>query len=128
MRLHHNILTSYFYFENYDFNQIPNLIPIADSGAFSAASQGAIITVDGLAEWAKEWSHRFKWVASLDVIGDEHKSRSNWRRMTEHHQLETVPTIHYGQHPSTIDYYADAGADLIGLGGMVGTHTSKQLR
>lgn len=128
MRPTTNILTSYAYFKDFDYNEIPALIPIADSGAFSAATLGIKITVDGLAEWAKQWKQRFKWTASLDVIGDDEATRHNWNQLTEKHGLKTIPTIHYGAPPEKMNYYADAGADLIGLGGMVGTSPNKQIR
>lgn len=125
---HRNVLCSYHYFKDYDFTRLPDLNIIADSGAFSARSQGATITVDDLAAWAKDWSGVFKWVASLDVIGDPDGTRRNWERMRDRHNLEAIPTIHWGSDPALMDWYVEQGVDLIGLGGMVGKSSDKQMR
>lgn len=125
---HRNVLCSYHYFKDYDFTRLPDLNIIADSGAFSAMSQGATITVDDLAAWAKDWPGVFKWVASLDVIGDPDATRRNWERMRDRHELEAIPTIHWGSDPSLMDWYVEQGADLMGLGGMVGKSSDKQMR
>lgn len=125
---HRNVLCSYHYFKDYDFTRLPDLNIIADSGAFSARSQGATITVDDLAAWAKDWSGAFKWVASLDVIGDPDGTRRNWERTRDRHDLEAIPTIHWGSDPSLMDWYVEQGVDLMGLGGMVGKSSDKQMR
>lgn len=125
---HRNVLCSYHYFKDYDFTRLPDLNIIADSGAFSAKSQGATITVDDLAAWAKDWSGAFKWVASLDVIGDPDGTRRNWERTRDRHDLEAIPTIHWGSDPSLMDWYVEQGVDLMGLGGMVGKSSDKQMR
>lgn len=125
---HRNVLCSYHYFKDYDFTRLPDLNIIADSGAFSAMSQGATITVDDLAAWAKDWSGVFKWVASLDVIGDPDGTRRNWERARDRHGLEAIPTIHWGSDPSLMDWYVEQGVDLMGLGGMVGKSSDKQMR
>lgn len=125
---HRNVLCSYHYFKDYDFTRLPDLNIIADSGAFSAKSQGATITVDDLAAWAKDWSGVFKWIASLDVIGDPDSTRRNWERMRDRHGLEAIPTIHWGSDPSLMDWYVEQGVDLLGLGGMVGRSSDKQMR
>jgi len=52
------------------------------------------------------------------VIGDPAKSWSNWRSLRTA-GVETVPTIHYPADPHELDRYVEAGADFIGLGGMV---------
>lgn len=114
-----NILMSYHYFKDYDLDRVPNLTIIGDSGAFSAKSQGATITTKELADWAKKWRHRLKWVAALDVIGNPVSTYSNWREMVDVHGVEAIPTIHYGTHPSDLDKYARRGVDLVGLGGLV---------
>lgn len=123
-----NILMSYHYFKDYDLDRVPNLTIIGDSGAFSAKSQGATITTKELADWAKQWRHRLKWVAALDVIGNPVATYSNWREMVDVHGVEAVPTIHYGTHPSELDKYARRGVDLVGLGGLVRVPTGAQMR
>jgi hypothetical protein len=90
---------------------------IGDSGAFSADSQNATIDRDAFYEWAVRWQHDLYWIASLDVIGDLKQSWANWRAAPP--GLRLVPTVHYGAPVESIDRYVEAGADLIGLGGMV---------
>lgn len=123
-----NVLCSFHYFKDYDLDRLPHLRIIGDSGAFSAASQGATITTSDLAAWAHQWRHRLAWVASLDVIGDERATRRNWQDMVEGHGIPGVPTVHFGADPTAVDWYVDQGVDFIGLGGMVGRSTNMQMR
>lgn len=123
-----NVLCSFHYFKDYNLDRLPHLRIIGDSGAFSAASQGATITTSDLAAWAHQWRHRLAWVASLDVIGDEQATRRNWQDMVEGHGIPGVPTVHFGADPTAVDWYVDQGVDFIGLGGMVGRSTNMQMR
>lgn len=123
-----NVLCSYHYFKDYDLDKLASLRIIGDSGAFSAKSQGATISTADLARWAKQWRHRLAWVAALDVIGDPEATRRNWHDMVEGHGVPGVPTVHFGESPTELDYYANRGVDFVGLGGMVGKHTTKQMR
>lgn len=120
-----NALVSYHYFKKYDLNKLDNLRLIGDSGAFSAASQGATITTAELAEWGHKWKHRLAWLASLDVIGNPEATKHNWLDMRRNYDLDAVPTLHFGGDPKVMDYYADQGVDFMGLGGMVGHKSSK---
>lgn len=124
----HNILASFHYFKDYDFNKTPDLTVIADSGAFSAMSAGVKVEVKDLAKWAIQWKDHFKWVASLDVIGNPVRTYSNWREMVDIHGVQAIPTIHFGTHPSELDKYGRRGVDLVGLGGLVKVPTSAQMR
>lgn len=103
----------------------PGMHTICDSGAFSAASTGATITLREYATWLREWGHRFLWCASLDVIGDPQASYENWAALHDRWGLTTVPTVHFGTDPSWLNIYHQRGATLIGLGGMVGKPVSK---
>ncbi len=123
-----NILVSYHYFKGYNLDRFVGLRVIGDSGAFSAHSQGAVITTPELAAWAKQWAHRLRWVAALDVIGDAEATRRNWHEMVDLHGVPGVPTIHFGSDPALMDYYAGRGVDFIGLGGMVGRSAAAQMR
>lgn len=123
-----NALVSFHYFEDYDLDRLPNLRLIGDSGAFSAKSQGAEITPAGLAEWGRKWSHRLAWVAALDVIGDPDRTYRNWYEMVNRQGVKAVPTIHFGTDPTELDRYADEGVDFVGLGGLVGVPTKRQMR
>ena len=124
----HNILCSFHYFRDYDLDQYANLHIVGDSGAFSAESQGVKISTADLAGWAKRWRHRLVWVAALDVIGNPAATRRNWHDMVENHGIPGVPTIHFGANPKELDYYAAREVDFVGLGGMVGKNTAKQMR
>ena len=114
-----NTLVSYHYFNDADIAEMAGwgLCMVGDSGAFSAASQGVPIDRDEFYEWARRWSGSLLWTAALDVIGDEEMTWANY--VTAPSDLRLVPTVHYGAKPSAIDRYVEAGADLIGLGGMV---------
>ena len=123
-----NALVSYHYFEDYDLDRLPNLRLIGDSGAFSAKTQGVTITLEGLSAWGRKWSHRLAWVAALDVIGDPDRTYRNWHEMVTRHGIKAVPTIHFGTDPTELDRYADRGVDFVGLGGLVGVPTKRQMR
>lgn len=123
-----NILMSYHYFKDYDLDRLPHLRIIGDSGAFSAASQGAVITTGELAEWGKKWRHKLAWIAALDVIGDPRATYRNWRDMVDNYGVKAVPTIHYGTDPAEMDKYARKGVDFMGLGGLVGREGKAQMR
>lgn len=123
-----NILLSYYYTKNLDLDELRHLTIIGDSGAFSAKTKGSTVDPHDLAEWGIKWKHRLKWVAALDVIGDEQATFANWRLMTTQYDLQPVPTIHYGANPRELDRYADHGVDFVGLGGLVQVHTTRQMR
>ena len=114
-----NALLSHYYYKKHDVDRLTHLRFIADSGAYTAKTQGVTITNKQLALWTKTHQHRLCWVACLDVPSLE-KTRRNWLVLVNDHQLEAVPTIHFGDHPSSVDWYAEQGVDLMGLGGMAG--------
>lgn len=123
-----NALASYHYYRDYDLDRLRNLTLIGDSGAFSAKTQGATITTKELAAWAKRWSHRLKWVAALDVIGNPVMTYSNWREMVDGYGIQAIPSIHYGTNPQELDRYARRGVDLVGLGGVGNVSPTAQMR
>jgi hypothetical protein len=96
---------------------------IADSGAYSAFSQGVTITLADYAAWCRKWRERLFWIASLDLFGNPEQTFANWRELRDRHGLDTVPTIHVGCDVKWLDAYASEGVDFIGLGGMVGLGT-----
>ena len=117
-------LVSYHYFRA---DEVMNLVMgpgkyrmIADSGAFSAFSQGAKITLSEYAAWCRKWRPHLFWIASLDVFGNPEATLANFRELRDRHQVESVPTIHVGCDPKWLDVYAAEGVDFVGLGGMVG--------
>jgi hypothetical protein len=93
---------------------------IGDSGAFSAHTQGAVITLGAYAGWVSRWQDRLAWAASLDVIGDPEATWANWLQLRDGLGVTTVPTLHAGTDPAWLDRYADEGVDFAGLGGLVG--------
>ena len=114
-----NGLISYHYFRNRDVSMCSPFTLIADSGAYSAKTQGAEIKLPDLCAWANDWREHFAWVAALDVIGDPVASRRNWEEMRRR-GVPAVPTIHFPEPPSAIDSFAREGVTFIGLGGQVG--------
>lgn len=117
-----NALVSYHYFSKRNIKDYADggLRLIGDSGAFSAANLGTPVDIDEFGEWASRWRDSLAWVASLDVIGDAAASWKNYRHLRQRHDLDVVPTIHYGSDPALLDGYAADGVDMVGLGGMVG--------
>lgn len=115
-----DILCSYHYFSNIDMAQIASWGTriIGDSGAFSAMSGGVPIDRESFHAWAHRWRDSLFWVAALDEIGDAEASYQNWLAARAD-GLELVPTIHYGEGTAQLDKFAEEGATLIGLGGMV---------
>jgi hypothetical protein len=122
-----NALISYHYWRNRDVSLCNGFTLIADSGAYSAKTQGAEITVPDLCAWANEWRDHFAWVAALDVIGDPLGSRRNWEEMRRR-GVPAVPTIHFPDPPSAIDAYAREGVTFMGLGGQVGGRPGSLMR
>jgi hypothetical protein len=114
-----NGLISYHYWHNRDVSLCSGFTLIADSGAYSAKTQGAEIKLPDLCAWANEWRDHFTWVAALDVIGDPVASRHNWEEMRSR-GLNAIPSIHFPAPPSMLDTYAREGVTFIGLGGQVG--------
>lgn len=122
-----NVLTSFHYFRRRDMGALhrAGLRIIGDSGAYSAASLGTTVDRDAYYAWVARWQHVLHWCAGLDVIGDDDATYRNW--LAAPADLQLVPTVHYGVEPSAIDKYAEAGATLIGLGGMV-PHKSQPMK
>lgn len=127
-----NSLISYHYNRNRDLTKMINnqMFLIGDSGAFSAATQGARINLDEFGTWGNKWKNQLAWIASLDVIGDPEETFKNYRYLRTQHSLNVIPTIHFGADPKVLDRYADDGVDFVGLGGMVAhkTNAMKLLR
>lgn len=117
-------LVSYHYFRNerdmLSIIRTRRLRLIGDSGAFSAYSQGAALSLGEYAEWCQQWRDHLYWIASLDVIGDPQTTYRNWKVLRDRYGLQTVPTIHAGTNTKWMDAYAAEGVDFMGLGGMVG--------
>lgn len=105
---------------------------LVDSGAFSADSQGAPVTVTDYAGWLDDvvrprWGRWTVGALNLDVLRDPEASYRNWRalRSNGHH---TVPVTHLGDPFSVVDRYVENGADFIALGAMVGRSFTRKFR
>lgn len=118
------ILLSYWYYKDTDLDALfakyftkPYPDVFADSGAFSADTQGAEIDWQEYAGWLKRWEHLFSAYANLDVIGDHEGTMKNQRKL-ESVGLAPIPVFHVGS-----DY--EALRDLVeeysyvALGGLV---------
>jgi hypothetical protein len=113
-----NILLSYWYYKRIDIEKFSSCNIVADSGAFSARTLGKTISTTQLVAWVNKWEHLLSWVAALDVPSIEQTKR-NWQRMCDL-GIPGVSTIHAGDPPETMDWYAEQGVDFLGLGGVAG--------
>lgn len=99
-----NWLTSYPYFKNANFdNLLDKHFPIirprifADSGAFTAFTQGIDLNIDLYAEWLLRWKHHFDFYVNLDVVGDPKQSLKNQRYLENQYGLKPLPVFHVGE-------------------------------
>lgn len=96
----------------------------ADSGAFSAMTQGAPIDLDSYAKWLQANDEHFAVYANLDVIGDGDTSAEgtwvNQRRLEQDYGLQPLPVFHASEPWSALDRYLEHGYRYIALGGLVG--------
>lgn len=118
------ILLSYHYYKDTDIDALfakyftkPYPEVFADSGGFSAFTQGATIDPYAYADWIKRWSHLFSAYANLDAIGDADGTLKN-QRLLERLGLAPLPVFHVGEDWSYLDQYIETNP-YIALGGMV---------
>jgi hypothetical protein len=117
------MLISYHYYKKVDIAAVLAKFPtrpmvFADSGAFSAYSQGADVKVADYAAWLKQWESLFTTYVNLDVIRDAKATAVN-QRYLENQGLNPMPVVHTGTDLKVLDDMAkDYG--YIALGGMVG--------
>lgn len=126
------MLISYHYFRNSDVDEILTTMfpddPIpevfADSGAFSALTQGAPIDVHEYGRWAVQYKDWFRVIANLDTIGDGQESAegtwANQRILEDTYGLAVLPVFHAGEPWSALERYLEHGYRYIALGGLVG--------
>lgn len=104
---------------------------LIDSGAFTAFTTGKIITPKEYGTWAlnfkKQWEHKVKSLHffNLDVIGDQKGSNINLKKL-EAMGLNPIPIFTYGGDIEDFEYYLN-NYEYIGLGGLVGLKTNKQI-
>lgn len=116
-------LASFHYFRTVDFVDLCSVYsgPVqlfGDSGAFSAMSQGAAISLDDYATWIERWARRLAVYANLDVIGDPAATAANQAAL-ERRGLHPLPVFHVGSPLAELERLCERYA-YIALGGMVG--------
>ena len=119
-----NILLSHYYYLKRDIDRLGGACRIvADSGAYTARYQGVTVTTKQLALWTKHWEQNLAWVACLDIAHpDTSRTRTNWLKMVNDHQLPAISTLHAGDRPDEMDWYAEQGVDFLGIGGVAGAN------
>lgn len=115
-------LVSFHYHQKTDLQEIIDAYDgpcevFADSGAYSAASLGATISLKEYAAWLKDWGSTFTVRATLDVIGDPAATMSNTHKL-EDMGLKVLPVFHVGTSWTKLEKLC-AEYDYIALGGMV---------
>ena len=118
------ILLSYHYYKDTDLDALfskyftePYPSVFADSGAFSAFTQGVPIALDEYATWIKRYAHLFDVYGNLDVIGDAEGTLTNQKRL-EDYGLAPLPVFHTGEDWAYLERYIDQ-YPYMALGGMV---------
>lgn len=118
------ILLSYHYYKDTDLDALfekyftpPYPEVFADSGAFSAASQGVQIDIADYAAWVKRWAHLLTTYANLDVIGDADATDRNQKTL-EDLGLAPLPVFHTGSDMGHLEKLVER-YQYIALGGMV---------
>ncbi len=118
------VLLSYWYYKDTKLDQLfakyftePYPEVFADSGGYSAFTQGVDINWRDYATWLKQWQGLISTYATLDVIGDHAATMANQRRL-EDAGLAPIPAFHVG---SAYDDLAALTEEYryIALGGLV---------
>jgi hypothetical protein len=121
------VLISYHYYRTAKIDELVESLTIqgrrpdvfADSGAFSAWTQGTEVNVDEYAEWLHRWEKYLSVYCNLDVIDDPVGSDRNQRRL-ELLGLRPLPVWHIRSPRKAwgelLDQYR-----YVAIGGMVGT-------
>jgi hypothetical protein len=89
----------------------------ADSGGFSAFTQGAAVDVHEYIAWIKRWHHLFDTYANLDVIGDSRGTARN-QAIMEDAGLSPLPVFHTGESWDVLHRMVER-YPYVALGGMV---------
>ena len=118
------LLLSYWYYKDVDLDVLfqkffhpPYPEVFADSGAFSAKTQGKSVDLSAYCVWVNKWRHLITTYANLDVIGNAQASLENQKEM-EKQGLSPIPVFHTGEPWNFLDSYIEQ-YPYIGLGGMV---------
>lgn len=124
-------LLSYHYFKSMDLDELVSgmhakPMVFADSGAYSAFTQGADVNINDYAAWLRRWSHIITTYVNLDVIRNPLATERNQQAL-ERMGLRPIPVFHTGSDMRTLDKLAKR-YPYIALGGMVGANGKACLR
>lgn len=118
------ILLSYWFFKGKNLDEIfanhltkYQLEVFADSGAFSAFTQGVQIDIADYAIWVKRWKHLFSIYANLDVIGNPKETYKNQHILEDSYGLKPLPVFHSNEDWEWLEKYLKR-YDYIALGGL----------
>jgi hypothetical protein len=108
------ILLSYWYFKSVDLDRlIPRTFTepypeiFADSGAFSAMTQGAKVDLEEYARWLLRYKHWFGVYANLDVIRHAELTWSNQQILEDRYGLEPLPVFHVAEGWDWLHHYLE---------------------
>ena len=115
------ILLSYWYYKDVDLDKLfakyftpPYPDVFADSGAFSAMTQGVEININKYIEWIKRYNFLIGTYSNLDVIKNEKKTLENQKYM-ENKGLNPLPCFHVMEDWKYLENYI-RDYQYIGLG------------
>jgi hypothetical protein len=122
------LLLSYWYYRDADLDEFARRCSIdgvapdmwADSGAYSAMTRDAVITVDEYAAWLHKWDHLFSAACNLDVIGNAKGTMENQHAL-ERLGCAVLPVYHMRDEDPRVLKKIAASYPYGCLGGMAGT-------
>lgn len=122
-----NTLMSFAIYEKMDIREAiselgPGANVMADSGAFTARTQGIEVDPHDFARWVKAHEDIFQVYPNLDELHDVPQSLAN-QKAIESHGLRhpPCPVFHTGEPFRVLDWYCERYSYVM-LGGMVGQH------
>jgi hypothetical protein len=117
-----SILLSYWYYQRVILGETlakhftePYPQIFADSGAYSALTQGANISIEEYGQWIKDNADHIAYYANLDVIMDAETTWEN-QKIMEGRGLNPLPCFHVCEDFSWLERYIDQGYTYICLG------------
>ena len=122
------VLVSFHYFKKKNFDDVIEQLVVnntrpdvfADSGAFSAWTQGVPVTIEEYAEWLHKWKHYFSVYCNLDVIDDPKETKANQLKL-ESLGLKPLPVWHIRTDKKVFEELCEE-YNYVAVGGMVGTN------
>lgn len=120
---HFNTLLSFAIYAKDDIREVISELGddanvMADSGAYTARTQGVIIDPHDYAKWLHKWADIFQVYPNLDVLHDVPTSIRN-QKAIESHDLWPCPVFHTGEPFRVLEKYCERHTYVM-LGGMVG--------